>query len=245
MKKIEFLYPEFCNIYGESYNMEYLGRCCKDLEIIRTRHTEVPAFVNSDVDMIYLGCLTERKQEQVIELLTPYKDRLKELIDNGTIFLITGNSLEIFGNEIKDESRSAGSVIPALGIFDFYTVRYMDADRHNSQYVGTFRDEDGFELTMLGHQSQFAFSYGDFFENNNFVDIEIGIGANPKIKSEGIHVNNFFATHSLGPYLIMNPLFAKYLLRKLGLEDRLEFEAEAVEAYEYRKAELIRNLGDK
>ena len=41
----------------------------------------------------------------------------------------------------------------------------------------------------------------------------------------------------------MNPPFAKYLFRKLGLDDTLLFEKEAMEAYEYRKAELIRTLG--
>ena len=38
MKKVEFLYPELCNIYAESYNIEYLSRCCEELEIINTRH---------------------------------------------------------------------------------------------------------------------------------------------------------------------------------------------------------------
>ena len=27
MKNIELLYPEYCNIYGESYSIEYLSRC--------------------------------------------------------------------------------------------------------------------------------------------------------------------------------------------------------------------------
>ena len=56
-------------------------------------------------------------------------------------------------------------------------------------------------------------------------------------------MNNFFGTYSLGPYFIMNPLFAKYILRKLGVDDTLLFEKEAVEAYEYRRDELRRNLG--
>ncbi|MDO4518656.1 MAG: hypothetical protein Q4B78_05545, partial [Bacillota bacterium] len=140
--------------------------------------------------------------------------------------------------EIRDGDR----VIPALGIFDFSAERYMDRERHNSQYVGVFKDENGEEITMLGHRSQFSFAYGDF-EPTKFIDIEIGIGMNPETKAEGVHINNFFATYSLGPYLIMNPLFAKYLLRKLGLDDTLAFEAEAIEAYEYRRDELRRNLG--
>ena len=133
MKKIELLFPELCNIYGESYNVEYLKRSNPDnIEVIETNHRDIPAFVKEGVDMVYLGCTTERKQEIIIEILKPYKERIKELIDKNVIFLITGNSVEIFGNYIKDEDR----VIEALGIFDFYSERYMKKDRHNSQFIG-------------------------------------------------------------------------------------------------------------
>ena len=234
MKKIEFLFPELCNIYGESYNVEYLKRCNKNIKVIETNHKEEPTFVKKEVDMIYLGCTSEQKQEQIIEILKPYKKRIEELINKGTIFLITGNAIEIFGNEIKDKEKT----IKGLGIFDFYSVRDMK-NRHNSQYVGLFKDKNE-EITMLGHRSQFSFSYGDF--KDNFIDIDIGIGMNPDTKKEGIKKNNFFATYSLGPYLIMNPLFTKYILRKLYLDDKLIFEDEVIEAYEYRKNELIKNL---
>ena len=239
MKKIEFIFSDFCNIYGEAYNMEYLGRCNPEIEIINTSHKQIPYFVSNDVDMIYMGCMTERKQEETIQLLLPHKERIQELINKGTIFLVTGNSIEIFGKEIRDDGR----VIPALGVFDFYSERYMDVPelRHNSQYVGQFNPEGEAPITMLGHKSQFSFAYGEF--PNPFVDIEIGIGMNPKIKNEGIYVNNFYATYSLGPCFIMNPFFAKYLLRKMGLSDELVFENEIIEAYEYRLNELRRNLG--
>ena len=85
MKKVELLFPELCNIYGESYNVEYLRRCSDEIEVINTNHMDTPAFVNEDVDMIYLGCTTERKQEQIIGILSQYRDRIIELIDKGVI----------------------------------------------------------------------------------------------------------------------------------------------------------------
>lgn len=244
MKKIENLFPELCNIYAESYSPEYLGKCNKDIQVINTNHKTVPAFVNEDVDMIYIGCSPERKQEQIIEILMPYKDRIKELIEKGTIFLVTGNAIEIFGKSIKQGDK----VVEALGLFEFDSVRYinyMNEDRHNSQYVGSFLDEKGEKLVMLGHRSQFSFAYGDFDSPDfpSWLDIEIGIGMNPDTKKEGIHYKNFFATYSLGPCMIMNPIFAKYILRLLGLDDKLCFEKEIIEAYEYRRDELRRNLG--
>ena len=232
MKRIELLFPELCNIYGESYNVEYLKRSNpENIEVISTNHKQQPAFVTEDVDMIYLGCTTERKQETIIEILKPHKARIQELIDKGVIFLVTGNAIEIFGNYIKDEERK----IEALGMFDFYSERYMNRDRHNSQYIGTYNG-----LKMLGHRSQFSFAYGDF--DNYFVEIEKGIGMNPDTKREGIHVNNFYATYSLGPYMILNPHFAKELLEIMGLEPNLCFEKEIMEAYEYRLSELTRTI---
>lgn len=231
MKKVELLFPELCNIYGESYNVEYLRRCSDEIEVINTNHMDTPAFVNEDVDMIYLGCTTERKQEQIIGILSQYRDRIIELIDKGVIFLATGNAVEIFGNYIED----AGRKIDALGIFDFYSVRYMSRDRHNSQFIGTFDD-----ITVLGHRSQFSFAYGDF--DDNFIDVQKGIGMNPDTKKEGVRRNNFYGTYSLGPFLILNPLFAKKLMRIMGIDDTLCFEKEIVEAYEYRLTELNRTM---
>ena len=231
MKKVELLFPELCNIYGESYNVEYLRRCSDEIEVINTNHMDTPAFVNEDVDMIYLGCTTERKQEQIIGILSQYRDRIIELIDKGVIFLATGNAVEIFGNYIED----AGRKIDALGIFDFYSVRYMRRDRHNYQFIGTFDD-----ITVLGHRSQFSFAYGDF--DDNFIDIQKGIGMNPDTKKEGVRRNNFYGTYSLGPFLILNPLFAKKLMRIMGIDDTLCFEKEIVEAYEYRLTELNRTM---
>lgn len=234
MKKVENLFPELCNIYGEYYSLEYLRKCNDQIELIQTNHKNEPYFVKNRPDMIYLGCTTEDNQILIIDILKQYKDRIKELIDDNVIFLITGNSIEIFGKYILNKDNK----IEGLGLFDFYSKRDMEF-RHNSQYVGKFKDEE--EFVLLGHRSQFSFSYGEF--NDYFVDISIGIGMNKDTKKEGIRKNNFFATYSLGPYLILNPLFTKYLLRKLGLEDKLAFEENIMEAYNYRKNELETKLG--
>ena len=77
---------------------------------------------------------------------------------------------------------------------------------------------------------------------NYFIKIYRGIGMNPDTDREGVHVKNFFATYSLGPCFIMNPLFLKYILRLLGLDDTIPFEKEVIEAYEYRLNELRRTL---
>ena len=93
--KIEVLYGDFANLFGELQNINYINDCVPEAEIINTKLHDVPAFVSEDVDMVYMGAMTENQQELVIEALKPYRDKINELIDKGTVFLFTGNALEI------------------------------------------------------------------------------------------------------------------------------------------------------
>ena len=51
--KIEMLYPEVCNLFGDISNIKYLKKCLPDAEIIKTEINSEPAFVTQDIDMIY------------------------------------------------------------------------------------------------------------------------------------------------------------------------------------------------
>ena len=112
-KTIEILFPEFCNLYGDISNMKYLQKCIPEANFIETTFNEEPTFVKNNVDLIYMGPMTEKMQEKVIEKLKPYKERIEELIEKNVVFLITGNALEVFGKYIEKEN---GSKIEALGI---------------------------------------------------------------------------------------------------------------------------------
>ena len=129
--KIETLFPEFCNLFGDISNIKYLKKCLPEAEFIDSPIDQEPAFVKEDVNLIYLGPMTERTQEKVINKLQPYKERIIELINKGTVFLFTGNALEVLGKYIENED---GSKIEGLGIFDVYAKRDM-MHRHNSLCV--------------------------------------------------------------------------------------------------------------
>ncbi len=226
--KIEVLYPEICYLYGDLMNIEYLHRCIPEAEIIRTALKTPPAFLNGDVDMIYLCSMTEHAQELVIDALRPYKEKIEARIDSGTIFLATGNALEVF---IKDIENEDGTKIEALGLFDLTAKRRM-LDRYNSLWLGKFG-----ELDMVGLKSQFAHTYGDDYVASLFETVR-GAGRNPDVKPEGIRKNNFMATYVLGPLLIMNPLFTKHIMGLLGAGDRpLAFEEAAMDSYNLRLKE--------
>ena len=208
----EILFPEFSGIYGDCGNMMLLKQCCKDMTFKETSLMEEPLFVKEDVDFIYMGSMSEVKQELAVKKLMPYKDRLAKLIDEGTVFLITGNALELFGQYILDKDHK----IPMLGIFDFHSERDFD-NRINYIVVAKYGDMD-----IIGVKSQFSQIYG--LDQDHFLTMVKGLGDNLKSKYEGVHRNNFYGTFSLGPFLVNNPDFTKHLLKLLGEKEELVFE---------------------
>ena len=80
--KIEMLYPEVCNLFGDISNIKYLKKCLPDAEIIKTEINSEPAFVTQDIDMIYMGPMPENIQEVAIRKLRPYKEKIEELAKN-------------------------------------------------------------------------------------------------------------------------------------------------------------------
>lgn len=225
--KIEVLYPELSNLYGDYYNAKYLAKCIDDAEIIYTSNDDEPAFVSNKIDMIYMGSMSERNQEFAVKHLMKYKDKIKELIEDGLIVLATGNSLEIFGKYIEDEDRK----IECLGALDFYAKRQMN-DRRNCFFLGKYKD-----MKIVGHKGQFSFCHGRLADEKN-IQVIGGFGINLESKSEGIFYKNFFGTYILGPFLILNPYFVKLLLNKLGVDETLAYEKEITDAYKERLARL-------
>ncbi len=229
MIKIEVLFPEVCNLYGDMFNIKYLEKSIDEVECIKTALTDTPSFVSEDVNMIYMAPMPESIQELAIKKLEPYKERIKELIDKKVVFLLVGNAVEVFGKYIENED---GSKIEALGLLDLYAKRDM-MHRHNSAFIGDFED-----IKVIGYKSQFTMIYTDNTENY-FAKVEKGIGINKESKLEGIRVNNLIGTYLLGPVLVLNPLLTKKILEMLGIkEPKLKYEADLIDAYQKRLEEI-------
>ena len=228
--KIEILYSEVGNLFGDSQNVRYLQLCLPQAEFIFTDLTARPAFADQDIDMLYMGPMTEKSQIKVIDRLMPYKNRLEEMIQAGVTFLLTGNAWEVLLKQIHNCTYE--TVIDGLGLFDF-TVETDMFNRYNGKVLGTFED-----IEIVGFHSQFSMVYGDNSENY-FIRCERGIGLNRESQLEGLHVNNFYATSLIGPLLPLNPLFTRRLLCGLGAENpEPAFEKEAMQAYRVRLEEF-------
>lgn len=237
MVKIEVLFSEVCNLYGDLFNIKMLNKSIKETKCYYTTLTDTPKFVTEDIDLIYMAPMTEKTQEMVIEKLKPYTKRIKELIDKNKVFLLTGNALEIFGKYIENED---GTRIQGLNLFDIYAKRRM-MDRYNSLFLGTIEEnvenDEKNEIKIVGFKAQFSMSYGNNEDAYAFKVIR-GSGINKESQLEGIRKNNFFGTYVLGPILVMNPLFTKYIIKLLGEEPHIAFEEEAMNAYNIRLKEF-------
>lgn len=232
--QIEVLYPEFCNLFGDSANVTYLEKCLPEARFIRTPLNAAPRFLSEKMNLVYMGPMTENTQERVIERLMPYRAEIKAAIDSGAVFLFTGNALEVLGNYIEED----GKRIPALGIFDLYARRDMYR-RHNSGCLAEFEG-----MKIMGFKSQFTMCYPKDEENALFKVLK-GMGMNMESKAEGIRVRNFMGTYLLGPILILNPCFTEYLMKLMGVESpRLAFRQEAEDAYIKRLEDFMKRIPD-
>ena len=225
--KVEILYSDLSYYYGDNGNVSYLLKCLKDCQFIYTDNISKPHFIDNDVDMVYMGSLSESKQLIAIERLKEYKDVIKEKINNNMIFLFTGNSLEILGKYIETEDNKK---IECLGLYDFYAKRDLNK-RINYLFKGNY---DGIEI--VGNKSQYSTIYSN--DTHYFIETIKGLGNNISDKYEGIHDHNLYATYLLGPFLLLNPLFTEKLIKILDKNNELAYKKEIMDAYNLRVKQM-------
>ena len=230
--KIEILYPELCCLYGDKGNTKFLQQCLPEAEFIYTQLNETPHFLSEDIDLCCMYSMSEQSQEWILSRLMPHADAIKAAMEGGkTLFLLTGNALELLGKYIQRED---GSKVEALGMFDTYTVRQAP-NRFNTLIQAEFEG-----MTLLGYTSRFSYTYG-VKEEIAMAKVSIGTGCAPESKLEGIRSGRIIATYLLGPLLVANPDFSKWLLKALGIaEPQLPFEADLYKAYEVKKQVFTR-----
>lgn len=212
---IAYLYGDLLNLYGNDGNIKILTQKLAEAGVeAEVRYISAGDKLDfSEYDIVYMGSGTEENQKIAIEALKPYKEEIKNAVSNGKMFLITGNSVDIFGQKLVGTGKVED--VEAIGVFDYhseYVPRIKKMYRNNE----TFLDKP-----VLG------------FENHNYV---IKNNDNPLFGADGVRVNNFFGTYLEGPVLIRNPHFLKFVLSLL-VDDAavekvdLEMEEKAYDAY--------------
>ena len=230
--KIEVMYPELCCLYGDKGNTKFLQQCLPQAEFVYTQLNEKPHFLTEEIDLCCMYSMSEQSQELILNRLMPHKEAILSAMESGkTLFLLTGNALELLGKYIQRED---GSKVEALGFRDTYSVRQAP-NRFNTLIQAEFEG-----MTLLGYTSRFAHTYG-VTEDLAMANVTIGTGCEPNGKLEGIRSGRVIATYSLGPLLVANPDFSKWLLAELGIENaKLPFEEALYKAYEVKKQVFTR-----
>ena len=232
--KLEYLYPELGNLYGDGANFRYLRRCLPEAAAVETPLGSEPAFVSDpEVVFLYSGPMTERGQGMALEALRPWSSALLERLEGGMHALFTGSSMELLGKTIT----AGDTVLEGLGLADLASRRDLSR-REQGFFLG---QAEGFEITAF--QSRFSQSTPGPALQGAFRVIR-GFGLEDGCAFEGYRFHNLLGTYLLGPLLVLNPLLTKRFLSSLGVEREPAFFAEALQAYEARLTEF-RDKGRK
>ena len=231
--RIEILYSDLCCLFGDKGNTMFLRKCLPEAEFIETALNDRPAFLDGDVDVVYLCSMSEKSQELVLSRLMPHKDVIASMAKEGkTLFFVVGNALELLGQYIQREDDSK---VEALGLFNTYAVR-QTPNRFNSLMKGTFEG-----MTVQGFTSRFSHTYG-ITEDIAMFHMDTGAAMNPDSRLEGIYSGNVLATYMNAPILVSNPDFAHWFLRKIGAPlEKLPCEDALRQAYEQRIKDFNRD----
>lgn len=186
---IAYLYSDLLNLYGNDGNIKILVNKLNEIGIkTDVLYLTIGDKLNfSNYDLVYMGSGTEENQKLVIDDLKKYTKDIKKAVKNNKLFLITGNSIDIFGKKLikNDEEKKS------LGIFNYYSI-YVDRIRKDVIYNCEF-----LKKPILG------------FENHNYI---IENNCNYLFENTGVKINNFYGTYIEGPILVRNPEFLKYFI---------------------------------
>ena len=145
---IAYLYGDLLNLYGNDGNIKILTQKLAEAGVgAEIRYISAGDKLEfSEYDMIYMGSGTEENQKIAIKALKPYKEEINAAIDSGKLFLMTGNSLDIFGQKL--DGADVAEDVEGLGIFDYYS-EYVPRIKKMYRNNDTFLDKP--VLGFLNH----------------------------------------------------------------------------------------------
>ena len=181
--KILHLYYDLMNLTGDNGNIVAI----EDYLINEGCKYEIDRLSITDkidfgkYNLIYIGNGSRESQELARQDILKYKYQLKKVFKEKLI-IATGNAMELFGSTIDNKE--------CLNLLPFKTM-----------YLKDYIVEEKIVDTEFINKPVISFI------NRNS---EAKIKSHYFLNQDGIHVDNFYGTYTLGPLLIRNP----YLLNK-------------------------------
>lgn len=210
--QIAYLYYDLLNLYGDNGNIKALVKHLKnqniDVEVKYLSINDKKDF--NKYDLVYIGSGTSNNLLIALDDLLKYRLDIEKAIDNNKEFLITGNSIELFGKEIIINSEK----IKCLNIFD-YSTTYKKRTVKDVKYKQ--KDSKNIIIGFENHPGIINEYKYPLFENN-----------------EGINYKNFIGSYVIGPILVRNPDFCEYYIKRI-IENKFKDHKYIEDDYEFEK----------
>ena len=198
---IGHLYYDLMNLYGEIGNIKVLTYHLKNQGIkVNIKNLSIDDNINFDeLDLVFIGSGTNNNLLFVLNDFLNYKEDIHKYYNDNKFFLITGNAIELFGEQIIDIDNN---VHEGLKLFDYYTKENKKRIVNEVYIPSLFTKEN-----ILGFNNHFGSIYKD----------------NIKLDNKFIFNNNFYGTYTLG-LLPRNPSFTKYFIKQLIINKNKKFK---------------------
>lgn len=204
--KILHLFPKLLSLYGEYANISvlkyYLEKNSYTVNVFRCEDG------NSDFssfDMIYVGSGTEDNILHGAKMLMPHKDKIRTSIENGDLWLSTGNSLALFGEKIIT---SENDVHNALSIFSFTVTE------ENKRFSGDVMTKEICGYPLIGYINN-SYRLDGISSHFSEFTLNTSLGNDKKNGKDGYVCNNFYASALTGPLFVKNPHVMEYFIEKM------------------------------
>ncbi len=204
--RIIHLFADLCNLYGDYGNVCALKRALENKgQTVEVEYQSIDDTIDvSGADIVFIGSATERNQKVALQYLQDYKDNIKAALDNGTVILATGNSFEMFGQNITD---CDGTKYDGLSFFPYETTEGKERIVTDSLCGTSLCGGD-----IIGFVNKASITTG---VTSPLFDVKQGNGNGRDDGKEGVHYGNFYGTHLIGPVLIRNPQLCGYFAEML------------------------------
>ncbi len=213
--KILYLYYDFMNLYGDNGNVRIMEKRLKDqgfdVEIVKKTVTDDDISFDG-FDLIYCGSGTESRRAAATRHLKQFENEFKSAVESGTPVLFTGNSWGMLGNSITSVT---GEKEEGLGLFGFDIKEEI-----KTRFIGdAVETAEGFADPFVGFINK-CDEIGNF--DDYMFSIKKTIGQIPFAK-DGVRKGNLFGISLIGPVLVKNPFYAKYLTKLITEKRKMSY----------------------
>ena len=230
--KILHLFPKLLSLYGEYGNVAILKSTLPGSTVTECEDGNAQ-FEN--YDFIYIGSGTEDNLREAAGRLTDAGAEVAAAMEKGTLFLATGNAMALFGKSIARLDRQVAGV---------EAFSYTTHIREDKRYLGDVltTDSNVCAARTLGFINTSCVYAG---VKKPLLVLELGskLGNDKQSAADGILEEHFIGTQLIGPFLVKNPHFLRFVCEKLtGEKLTIDPQSNQVKAYEVAVSQLLARL---